>query len=161
MKFLATLRGLRHEVEVRAMDGRYAVSVDGRSFEVDYLESADGIASLLISGRSHDALLERTEAGYAVTLADGRHEVALAIPAPTASRTPGAGEVRLQAPMPGKVVRVLVEPGQVVAAHQGLVVVEAMKMENELRCPRDGTVKDVRVREGQAVEGGALLVVVE
>ncbi len=63
--------------------------------------------------------------------------------------------------MPGKLVRVLVAPGQDVAAGEGLVVVEAMKMENELRAPKAGRVKDVPVREGQAVEAGALLVVVE
>jgi biotin carboxyl carrier protein len=63
--------------------------------------------------------------------------------------------------MPGKVVRVLVERGQAVTAAQGLVVVEAMKMENELKAPRAGTIFEVHVREGQAVEGGALLIVLE
>jgi len=71
------------------------------------------------------------------------------------------GPARITAPMPGKLVRVLVEPGQDVAAGEGLVVVEAMKMENELRAPKAGRVKDVPVKEGQAVEAGALLVVVE
>jgi biotin carboxyl carrier protein len=61
--------------------------------------------------------------------------------------------------MPGKVVRVLVRPGDTVRARQPLVVVEAMKMENELRAPRDGTVSDVTAREGASVEAGALLVV--
>jgi biotin carboxyl carrier protein len=63
--------------------------------------------------------------------------------------------------MPGKIVRLLVEAGQQVQAEQGLVVVEAMKMENELRAPRAGCVREVGVREGQAVEMGAVLVVVE
>ncbi|RPJ54475.1 MAG: hypothetical protein EHM24_31740 [Acidobacteria bacterium] len=63
--------------------------------------------------------------------------------------------------MPGKIVRVLVAPGDHVAARQGLVVVEAMKMENELRAPRAGRVKDVHVAEGALVESGRLLVVVE
>jgi biotin carboxyl carrier protein len=63
--------------------------------------------------------------------------------------------------MPGKLVRVLVEAGQDVEVGQGLVVVEAMKMENELRATRAGRVKELLVREGQAVETGALLVVVE
>jgi biotin carboxyl carrier protein len=63
--------------------------------------------------------------------------------------------------MPGKLVRVLVTPGQAVEAGQGLVVVEAMKMENELRAPRAGRIKDVPAREGQTVDAGALLVVLE
>ena len=62
------------------------------------------------------------------------------------------------APMPGRVVRVLVKPGDTVAARQGLVVVEAMKMENELRSPRAGRVKEVAVAEGESVEAGRLLV---
>jgi biotin carboxyl carrier protein len=63
--------------------------------------------------------------------------------------------------MPGKIVRILVKPGDSVLARQGLVVVEAMKMENELRAPKAGTVAEVRVTEGASVEAGAVLVVVE
>jgi biotin carboxyl carrier protein len=72
-----------------------------------------------------------------------------------------AGPQRIMAPMPGKVVRVLVKPGDDVKARQGLVVVEAMKMENELRAARDGRVRDVTVAEGQSVDAGAVLLVVE
>jgi biotin carboxyl carrier protein len=63
--------------------------------------------------------------------------------------------------MPGKIVRVLVKPGDEVTARQGVVVVEAMKMENELRAARDGRVKEVHVTEGALVESGRLLVVIE
>jgi biotin carboxyl carrier protein len=63
--------------------------------------------------------------------------------------------------MPGRIVKVLVTAGDAVAARQGLVVVEAMKMENELRAPRPGTVTDVRVREGMSVDANAVLVVIE
>lgn len=73
----------------------------------------------------------------------------------------GTGPQRITAPMPGKIVRVLVKPGDEVKARQGLVVVEAMKMENELRAARDGRVRDVSVVEGQSVDAGALLLVVE
>jgi biotin carboxyl carrier protein len=65
------------------------------------------------------------------------------------------------APMPGRVVKVLVAPGESVAARQPLVVVEAMKMENELRAPGPGTVREVRVTDGDPVESGAVLVVFE
>ena len=73
----------------------------------------------------------------------------------------GTGPQRVAAPMPGKIVKVLVQPGDAVEARQGLVVVEAMKMENELRAQRPGTVTDVRVQEGMSVEAGTVLVVVE
>ena len=65
------------------------------------------------------------------------------------------------APMPGKIVKVLVKPGDQVTARQGVVVIEAMKMENELRASRDGQVKDVHVAEGDLVEAGRLLTVIE
>lgn len=77
-------------------------------------------------------------------------------------RTPGgSGPERISAPMPGKVVRVMAQPGDVVRARQPLVVVEAMKMENEVRAGRDGTVTEVRAREGQSVDAGALLIVIQ
>ena len=72
-----------------------------------------------------------------------------------------AGPQRIGAPMPGKIVRVLVRRGDLVVARQPLVVVEAMKMENELRAARDGTVSEIHVAEGQSVDAGALLVVVQ
>jgi len=71
------------------------------------------------------------------------------------------GPVTVNAPMPGRIVKVLVTVGETVAARQGLVVVEAMKMENELRSPRAGVVSDVRVAEGALVEAKAALVVIE
>ena len=73
----------------------------------------------------------------------------------------GKGPQRIVAPMPGKVVKVLVQPGNQVAARQGVVIVEAMKMENELRAPRAGTVSEVKVVEGSSVEAGAILLIIE
>ncbi len=73
----------------------------------------------------------------------------------------GAGPQKVTAPMPGKVVRVLVKPGDEVNAKQGLVVVEAMKMENELKAARAGRVRDVLVTEGRLVDAGAVLVIVD
>jgi biotin carboxyl carrier protein len=91
-------------------------------------------------------------------------EVALREAAAAGALAPRAGTggpFRLTAPMPGRVVKVLVEAGDTVAEGQGLVVMEAMKMENELRAPRAGRVKELPARERQAVEMGALLVVLE
>jgi biotin carboxyl carrier protein len=71
-----------------------------------------------------------------------------------------SGPQRVVAPMPGKIVRVLVKPGDPVRARQGLVVIEAMKMENELRAARDGTVTEVQAREAMSVDAGTVLVVI-
>ncbi len=161
MILTATVCDETHRVEVRAAEGGYLAVVDGRSFTLDYVELEGGFVSLLVEGRSLDALLERRPWGYLVSMGAGRYEVALSYGALAPARHPAGGEARLMAPMPGKVVRILVEPGQVVGVAQGLVVVEAMKMENELKATRGGTVREIHVREGQAVEGGALLLVLE
>ena len=158
----ARVGGRTFRVEVRGKDGRYSVRIDERPLEVDCEESADGFMSLLIDGRSHEAALERRPGGYTVALRGGTAIVDLAPPSSAGAPRGGASvAARLTAPMPGRVIRVLVEPGQEVRSAEGLVVMEAMKMENELRSPRAGRVSEVHAREGQAVETGALLVVVE
>jgi biotin carboxyl carrier protein len=73
----------------------------------------------------------------------------------------GTGAASIVSPMPGRVVKVLVKPGDTVRARQGLVIVEAMKMENELRAPADARVVDVRVTEGMSVDAKAVLVILE
>jgi biotin carboxyl carrier protein len=164
VRFDAAVLGRQVPVEVRGQDGRYQVTVDGRAFEVDYQETGSCFVSLLIEGRSYEAGLQRRAGGYDVVLADDVLEIELKDAARgegAAPRASAVGPVRVGAPMPGKVVRVLVEPGQEVRAGQGLVVVEAMKMENELRAPRAGRVAEVHALEGRAVETGALLAVVE
>jgi biotin carboxyl carrier protein len=150
-------------VDVRMAGDRYRVMVDGRPLEIEFPDPGGGFASLLADGESHDVALERRPRGFAVTLDGSRVIVDLEACAPPGV-TPhdgSRGTSRLLAPMPGKVVRLLVATGASVEAGRGLVVMEAMKMENELRAPRTGTVKEVHVAEGQTVETGALLVVVE
>jgi biotin carboxyl carrier protein len=162
MTFDATVGGRTIRVEVRGEAGRYTVILDGSPLEVDVVATGHRFASLLVGGRSHEVGIEKRADGYTVVLPGGALAVALA-EAEGASSSPArrpSGPARLTAPMPGRVVRVLAAPGADVVAGEGLVVVEAMKMENELRAPRAGRVLEVGVREGQAVEAGALLAVV-
>ncbi|HEY7511984.1 MAG TPA: biotin/lipoyl-containing protein [Vicinamibacteria bacterium] len=160
----ATLDGRRVSVEVRKERDGYAVLLDGRRLALDARRGGPGTMSLILDGRSHAPLLERRAGGYTVHLREDTFEVELAEASrgggPGVRRGP-AGPLRLTAPMPGRLVRVLVEPGQQVEAGQGLVVMEAMKMENELRAVRAGRVAEVHARERQAVETGALLVVLD
>jgi biotin carboxyl carrier protein len=156
--------GRELQIEVRGQGPRYAVTLDGRALEVDLRPTSSGFASLVVDGASHEVGLQPREGGWSV-LAQGRTlDVQLqdAGAAGVASRSaPAGGSARVTAPMPGRLVKVLVEAGQDVAEGQGLVVMEAMKMENELRAPRAGRVKELHARERQAVESGALLVVLE
>jgi biotin carboxyl carrier protein len=163
MMFDATVDGRTIRVEVRGKDGCHTIVLDGQPVAVDARETGRHFLSLLIDGRSYEAGIEKRPGGYTVVL-DGD---AVAVDLAEAARGAAApvkkagGPARIVAPMPGKLVRVLVTPGQAVEAGQGLVVIEAMKMENELKSPRAGRVKDLPARDGEPVEAGALLVVLE
>jgi multidrug efflux pump subunit AcrA (membrane-fusion protein) len=144
--------------------GRFRIVVDGDALEVDARRTNLGLSLVLPGGRVVDAALTGGPGGAwlvqlpRITVAatvDGRR-FRQAGPGDA-----GSGEQRITAPMPGRVLRVLVKPGDHVAVRQGLVVVEAMKMENELTAARPGRVRDVVVAEGASVESGRLLLVIE
>jgi biotin carboxyl carrier protein len=116
-------------------------------------------------GASHEIAIEPQRQGRLLVHVDGQAvPVTVLAPGKRRSASDGAastaGPAAIVAPMPGRIVKVLVAPGDIVTAGQGLVVVEAMKMENELRAPRGGTVAEVRVREGVPVDANAVLVVI-
>lgn len=165
MIFDATVGARSVRVEVKEDGGRYRVTVGGRALAIDFEDLGRGFANLLIDGRSHEVGAERLADGsFDVQLDGATHHVELhgaARGLAAGARRGASGAARVTAPMPGKIVRLLVESGSEVAAGQGLVVMEAMKMENELRSPRAGRVKELPAREGQTVEMGALLAVVE
>jgi biotin carboxyl carrier protein len=162
--FDATVDGRPARVEVRSAGDFYTVLVDGRSLSVAACPTARHFTTLIIDGRCHDAGVLRQGAHHAVALRGGTFEVTLvaaARGAMTPHRKAATGPAKVNAPMPGKVVRVVAARGQEVRAGECLAVMEAMKMENEIRSPRDGRIKEILVKEGQAVESGALLVLVE
>jgi biotin carboxyl carrier protein len=162
--------GRTRNVVVKRVGDGFAVSVDQRRFSVDAVRIDAYTLSLLVdNGCSHEVVLVPDSAGRAssqLTVRVGTTPVVVALNgrrarARGAGTGPGTGPQRVVAPMPGKIVRVPVAAGDTVRAGQPLVVVEAMKMENELRAGRDGTVADVHAREGMSVEAGALLVVIQ
>lgn len=162
MKYVVAVAGRELEVEV---DGD-RVTVAGRTFPATFAVSpATPVRQLLLDGRSEAMAVESLGAGrWALTLRGERHEAEVTdertrhIRSLTgaADRTRGPGVLR--APMPGLVVRVQAQPGQAVSPGSGLVVLEAMKMENELRAPAAAVVRVVRVAPGEAVEKGQVLV---
>ena len=151
------------------------VALDGRTVIVDARRVGEMELSLLVTPTGGTEPTQSVDAALAAHRTAGDFDVHLAgrtIPVQVrqaggfgrqkkAGAAQGTGPQRITAPMPGKIVRVLVKAGDEVKARQGLVVVEAMKMENELRAGRDGRVRDVSVVEGQSVDAGAMLLVVE
>lgn len=152
------------------------VTLDGQTHLVDARRLSDHAVSLLIQNGHHRQAVRSIDAAFAMRQESGDLDVhllgraiAVEVRQGGAFRRQkkegpgghGAGPQRVTAPMPGKIVRVLVKPGDPVKAKQGLVVVEAMKMENELRADREGTVVEVHAREGASVEAGALLIIVQ
>jgi len=162
--FDATVAGRTLRVEVRGSKGRYQARVDDRPIEIDLHQTGRDFVSLLIGGRSYELGLEKTAGGYRVVFPGDTLDVELLDATRgggTIAKKAATGPVRVTAPMPGKIVRVVVAAGADVVAGQGLVVMEAMKMENEIRALRAGHIREVVVREGQAVEQSALLIVLE
>src|SRR3989338_2302674 len=175
MKLVATLDGKQHQLEVQSSQkqGQYQIKVDGVQFEVDARKLLSDVVTMIINGKSHDvdveelndkdpldgrlALRVRGCMVYLEMLEVRRKKMKDA----HAVHSTETGLMRICSPMPGKVVRVLVGVGDQVSEGQGLVVIEAMKMENELKAERAGTVQEMRVQQHQSVEGGALLMTIE
>jgi biotin carboxyl carrier protein len=166
MKYEIVINGARRGVEFALQTNgawRAAFTVDGRLVEADAIRISHGAYSILLGGRSIEITVEETSGGL-LARANG-HEFQVEVIDPRSwRRARGAGielegRQQLVAPMPGKIVRVLVAAGQQVAAGQGLLVIEAMKMQNEIRSPKSGTVEKL-AREGQTVNAGEVLAVV-
>lgn len=162
MHFEASTLGRTARVEVREVRGRYRVTIGEKTLELDLVRTGDHDVSVLVDGVSHDLSVEKSAEGFAVHVRGDRFEVELkdAVKGVSLDRAAHKGPLKLAAPMPGKIVKVLVAQGDVVEAGRGVLVMEAMKMENELKASRAGTVQEIRVKEGQAVEMGALLLVI-
>lgn len=162
MKYVATVEGQEYIVEI---EHSHEVIVNGTHYDVD-LESIDGTSffSLLIGPRSYEVFVDRQRDVYYVLIEGDRYEVRVEDERLRQLRSMGSakreevGEATVTAPMPGLVVAVLVEEGQPVKTGDGVVILEAMKMENEIRAPRDGVVRSVRVSPGQTVNQDDVMV---
>src|SRR5262245_44106325 len=160
MRFVATTPdGRTHRVEVEALGSGYRVTVDGRAWDVDVGTPAPGLRSLLIDGVSHLVSLSGDDGRFMVGVGDELHELRVEEAGRFAIRTRGGAAGARQgqtlvAPLPGKITHVAVDPGAAVNRGDRLVVIEAMKMENEFRAAAAGTVQEVRVSVGQAVNAG-------
>jgi biotin carboxyl carrier protein len=164
-------------IEAGAAPGQFNVAVNGRTRAVDVSWIDRDTLSLLDDGASSEVRVHQREVGALVVAIDGRTFEAqvsnTASPRESFERRAGravqdpsyiatkAGPHTIKAPMPGRIVRVLVAVGDRVSARQPVVIVEAMKMENELRSSGTGVVKEIRVQQGQAIDTGVVLLVID
>ena len=176
MIYLLTLAGEEHRAEIEeAGPGRYRITLDGEAHYVSARRPEKAIYSIILGtpgsqgpvdgGRAFEANVDVSPDAVTVAI-QGEIFAIGAIDERRKRLRAAAGQGdsasgSITSPMPGKVVKILAAVGAAVKKDQGVVVVEAMKMENELRAPRDGVVKQIAVTEGQTVENGALLMVIE
>jgi len=170
MKLEVQLRGpggsVKRVVELERGDSGWRVSLDGKALDADVVEVAPHTFSILLDGQSHQLQLFPGADG-SLQIHDGVHHFTAEVADPRAWRgrrhggAEAEGRQQILAPMPGKVIRVLVKAGDHVESGQGLIVVEAMKMQNEIRSPKSGTVGKVVAVEGQAVNAGEPLLWVD
>jgi biotin carboxyl carrier protein len=168
MKLKAEIAGQDHGVSLRRQGHSVSAEVDGRHYELEVRDSDIGSYLLLEGTRVHDCRVEnQTSRGedFVVHVGAQTYQIRLIDPRRlSATEHSGAhqhGAAEIVASMPGKVVRVLVEAGATVEAGAGIVVVEAMKMQNEMKAPKAGTVVSIKADAGATVNAGDVLAVIE
>jgi len=164
MMYDVNIEGKNYRLELDRVDGRWSCRVDGGEIEIDAVLARRDVLSILIEGKAYEIKRERTAVDMHLWVGSARYAVQLRDPRSLRSRAvaeDGKGPRKLLAPMPGKVVRVLVTEEAEVEAGQGVLVVEAMKMQNEIKSPKKGVVRKLMATEGAAVNAGDVLAVVE
>ena len=166
MTYDVIVDGKTHQVELTRGEKTWLCKVDGQEIEVDAELTARDILSALVGGKAYEIKRERSLQGE-LHMVIGSARYAVDVQDPRSLRTrravagADAGPQRVKAPMPGKIVRILVSENDEVKAGQGVVVMEAMKMQNEMRSPKDGRVRKILTAEGSAVNAGDALAIID
>jgi len=166
MKLTGRIDDNEHQIEVREKDGHVIAEIDGRTYEVEVSQPEPGVYLLKNEGRIYEAGVSKSENGDTnVRIRDAEFNVSVSDPKRlrglAGSNHSHDGRAEIKTAMPGKVVRILVEAEAEVKKGDGILVVEAMKMQNEMKSPKDGTVREIRVTEGFTVNAGEILAVID
>ncbi|MCU1256731.1 MAG: biotin carboxyl carrier protein [Candidatus Angelobacter sp.] len=165
MIYEVTLAEKIYRVELTRAGEQWKCRLDGRDLPLDIVYAQNGALSLLLAGKSYEVKQESAGTETHVVVGHERFNVLVRDPRSFRSRgraaTAEQGVMKIKAPMPGKVVRVLAGVGTQVESGQSVIVIEAMKMQNELKAPKNGVVKKINVAEGAAVDAGQSLAEVE
>lgn len=165
MTLEAVVQGKSHKIKLEALpDESYRIDLDGMTYKGDVEALPGGAYSLIIEGRQYELYLDEGPEGFEIELNGYRYPVELVDPR---RRAAGGGlggktgKIVIKSSMPGKVIKLLVEEGERVEANTGVIVLEAMKMQNELKTPKPGTVEKIHVVDGSKVEANAPLLVID
>ena len=154
-----------YRVELQRTGQGWQCKLDGRELPLDVTSAQNGVLSLLLNGKSYEIKQEIAGSETNIVVGHERFSVALRDPRSFRSRRAAVGTEqgvkKITAPMPGKIVRLLASEGSTVEAGQSVIVIEAMKMQNELKAPKSGVLKKINVVEGAAVDAGQKLAEVE
>jgi biotin carboxyl carrier protein len=164
MTYDIVIDGKQHRLDLNQVDAHWTCRVDNREIEIDAVLARPDVLSLRIGNRAYEIKCERVGADLHLWVGSARFAAEIRDPRSLRSRGRAAedhGPKRLLAPMPGKVVRVIAAQGVEVEAGAGVLVVEAMKMQNEVKSPKKGTIQKIMVTEGTAVNAGDILAIVD
>ena len=164
MLYDVTIDGKNHRLDLNLADGRWLCRLNGRDLELDAILARPDVLSLRIGNMAYEVKSERVANELHLWVGSKRFAVEVRDPRSLRGRVRAGddqGPRKIVAPMPGKVVRVLVREGAEVESGAGVAVVEAMKMQNEIKSPKQGTIRKILVGEGAAVNAGDVLAIVE
>jgi len=164
MTYDVTIDGKNHRLELNRADGRWLCRLDGREVEVDAVLARPDVLSLRVGNQAYEVKCERVGGDLHLWVGSERFAADVRDPRSLRGRARSMddhGPRKLTAPMPGRVVRVLASEGSEVESGSGVLVVEAMKMQNEIKSPKKGTIQKILVSEGAAVNAGDVLAIVE
>jgi len=162
VRYSISIDGTVCDVEISEVEGRWRCRLNGRDIDLDFVQLNARTASILLNGKSYEV---RRDTSGTISIGNRRYDVTVEDPRSWQGRRRKellqAGPQRLASSMPGKVVRVLSREGDAVEAGQGIIVVEAMKMQNEIKSVKAGTIRKLLVREGANVNAGEVLAIVD
>jgi biotin carboxyl carrier protein len=164
MTYDITVDGKNYRLDLNRADGRWSCRLDGRDVEVDPVLARPDVLSLRMGNQAYEVKCERVAGEMHLWVGSARFAAEVRDPRSLRGRVRALddhGPKKLTAPMPGKIVRVLVSQGDKVEAGAGVLVVEAMKMQNEIKSPKKGTIQMILVSGGAAVNAGDVLAIVE
>jgi biotin carboxyl carrier protein len=164
MLYDVVIDGKKYRLELNRVDDGWRCRLDGKAVEIDAILARPNVLSLRIGNLAYEVKSELVASDLHVWVGSRRFAVEIRDPRSFRGRTRAGedhGPRKITAPMPGKIVRLLVREGDAVENGRGIVVVEAMKMQNEIKSPKKGTVGRIVVGEGAAVNAGDVLAIVE